>query len=321
MLGYFRKRIFQSFFLLLGVLSITFLIIHLAPGEPIDIYVTPEIDPAVVENIRTRLGLDKPIYVQFWSWLWRFVQGDFGMSLARHQPVVTIFKEALPPTLGLTIPALGLDLILGITIGIISAAKKYSVLDHALSFGTLFIYSMPGFWLALMLILIFSLKLGWLPCSQVTSFDSENLNLFHRLLDYGKHLIMPVIVLGLASAASTARFVRSNILEVLNQDFIRTARAKGLTEITILWKHALRNSLISVITLFGLSFPFLLGGAVVTEYVFAWPGMGRITVESIFARDYPVILATNFLAALMVILGNLIADVLYAIVDPRIKYS
>jgi peptide/nickel transport system permease protein len=192
-------------------------------------------------------------------------------------------------------------------------------MDHALTLGSLFIYSMPHFWLALMLILIFSLGLGWLPASQMHSVNASGLTAVEYFMDLLKHMIMPVFVLGIASAASTVRYMRSSMLEVIRQDYIRTARAKGLSERKVIWKHALRNALLPLITIIGLSFPFLLSGAVITEVVFAWPGMGRVTIDAIFSRDYPLIIANTFVAGIMVIGGNLLADVLYAAADPRVR--
>jgi peptide/nickel transport system permease protein len=235
--------------------------------------------------------------------------------------VVEILRETIPNTLVLTIWALLLDLILGVVIGVISAIRQYSWVDNTITVGALFIYSMPGFWLGLMLIILFSLKLGWLPASQMESVDAEYMTAFGRQVDRARHLILPVFVLGIASAASVARYMRGSLLEVIRQDYIRTARAKGLPERAVIFKHALLNAMIPIITLLGLYLPFLLSGAVVTETIFAWPGMGRLTIGAIFARDYPVVMAANLLAGIMVVGGNLLADVLYGIVDPRIRYD
>jgi peptide/nickel transport system permease protein len=217
--------------------------------------------------------------------------------------------------------ALVLDLVLGVIIGVISAVRQYTWVDNTITVGALFIYSMPGFWLGLMLIILFSLKLGWLPASQMESVDAEYLPLLERWVDRARHLVLPVFVLGIASAASVARYMRGSLLEVIRQDYIRTARAKGLPESKVIFKHALSNAMIPVITLLGLYLPFLMSGAVVTETIFAWPGMGRLTVGAIFARDYPIVMAANLIAGVMVVAGNLLADILYGIVDPRIRYE
>jgi len=305
--------------LVVGLLTITFFIIHLAPGDPTALYLTPEIDPKVADQLREKFGLNDPIYIQYFKWLWSVVRGDFGISFSMHRPVVEIVLTAIPNTLLLTFFALVFDIITGVLIGTISAVRQGTRLDYGLTIGALFVYSVPEFWLGLMLILIFSQLLGILPTSQMHSIDAEFLSPFAYLWDTVKHLIMPVFVLGIANAASTARYMRGSLLEVIRQDYIRTARAKGLGEKQVIWKHAMRNALIPVITIFGLSLPFLFSGAVVVETIFAWPGMGRIAVDAIFARDYPLIIANTFVVGTMVILGNLIADLLYAVVDPRIR--
>jgi peptide/nickel transport system permease protein len=248
-------------------------------------------------------------------------RGNFGVSFTAHRPVLDILREAIPNTLQLTLAALALDLVVGVVIGVISAIKRYAAVDHGITVSALFVYSMPSFWLGLMLILLFSLVLGWLPASQMQSIDADLFGFWHRLWDRLVHLIMPVFVLGIATAAGTARFMRGSLLEVVRQDYIRTARAKGLSERVVIFKHGLRNALIPIVTLTGLSLPFLLGGAVITETIFAWPGMGRVAVGAIFARDYPVVLAVNLIAALMVVMGSLLADIAYSLLDPRIRYD
>jgi peptide/nickel transport system permease protein len=210
---------------------------------------------------------------------------------------------------------------LGVLLGVIAAARQYSRVDHITSFVALFLYSMPGFWLGLMMVILFAMKLGWLPASQMESVDAEFLPFGERLVDRALHLVMPVFVLGIASAASVARYMRGSLLEVIRQDYVRTARAKGLSERRVVFGHALRNALLPIITLLGLYLPFLISGAVVTETIFAWPGMGRLTIDAIFSRDYPVVMAANLLAGVMVVFGNLLSDVLYGIADPRIRFE
>ncbi len=208
-----------------------------------------------------------------------------------------------------------------IALGIFSAIKQYSLADKFITLGSLIIYSVPGFWLALMLVLIFSVNLGWLPTSQTRSLDYELLSWFEKLLDLLWHLVLPVFVLGIASAAGTARYMRNRLLEVLSEEYILAARARGLKERAVILKHALRNALIPIVTIYGLTLPFLLGGAVIIENVFAWPGMGTLAVEAVRGRDYPIILATSMMGAVLVLLGNLLADVTYALVDPRVSYD
>jgi peptide/nickel transport system permease protein len=247
--------------------------------------------------------------------------------LAQSRPVFDVLKDALLNTLMLTSIALVLVFLIGILIGVVQAVRQYSFLDGFLSVTSLFFYSMPPFWLALMLMLIFSLKFHeWgipfaLPPTGITDVDYEFLNGAEKIVDRLKHLILPVSTLTLALAAGVSRYTRGQMLEVIRQDYIRTARAKGLPERRVIMKHALRNSLIPVITLLGLYLPFLFSGAVFVEVIFAWPGMGRVIVDAIFQRDYPVVMATSFIFAVLVVFGNLLADVLYAVVDPRIRYD
>ena len=321
MIRYIIRRILLSIPLVWALATVTFFIIRLAPGDPLALYYDPEIDPELMETIRARLGLDRPLHIQYVKWLGALLHGELGVSFSHHRPVADILRETIPNTLILTFCALALDLIVGVVIGVISAMRQYTWIDHGLTVGALFIYSMPGFWLGLMLIILFSLKLGILPASQMESVDAEYLGFWARLADRALHLVLPVFVLGIASAASVARYMRGSLLEVIRQDYIRTARAKGLGEGAVVFKHALGNALLPVITLLGLYLPFLMSGAVVTETIFAWPGMGRLTVGAIFARDYPIIMAANLIAGIMVVGGNLLADILYGVVDPRIRYD
>jgi len=318
MLNYIIKRLLISIAIILGVLSLTFTIIHLAPGDPSSLYVRPEIDPATVETIRQQMGLDQPFLTQYFCWIREFVTGNFGVSFSQMRPVGSIMWESILNTLQLTIFVFIFQLVVGILIGVISALKQNSKADHGLNSVLLFMYSVPGFWFALMLILIFSLKLGWLPSSQMKSLIVEN-GFFPQLIDRIKHLVLPVLVLSTPFIAYTARFVRGSLIEVLSQDYIRTARAYGLNEKKVIFQYAFKNSLLPLITLFGLYLPFILGGSVITENIFAWPGVGRITVNAIFSHDFPLILASNFVAALTVVVGNLFSDVLYTFADPRIR--
>ncbi len=315
------RRLLLAIPLLWALATITFFLVRLAPGDPLALYYNPEIDPSVMEAVRERLGLDQPIHIQYVKWLGALAQGELGVSFKHHRPVAEILAETLPNTLLLTGLALLFDLGLGVFLGVLAARHQYSRVDHGTSLLALFLYSMPGFWLGLMLIILFALKLGWLPASQMESVDAEFLPFFPRMLDRAAHLVMPVFVLGIASAASVARYMRSSLLDVIRQDFVRTARAKGLSERRVVYGHALRNALLPIITLLGLYIPFLISGAVVTETIFAWPGMGRLTIDAIFSRDYPVVMAANLLAGVMVVFGNLFADVLYGIADPRIRFE
>lgn len=319
------KRLLQAVPLLLGIAAVTFFIVHLAPGDPMDMFLDSasrrELDPEVVAAIREKWGLNDPLHVQFLHWIGNLATGDLGESFRYRRPVIDLILERVPFTLQLTLLALLFDGLVGIALGVLSAVKQYSTTDRVVTVGSLAIYSIPGFWLALMLVLVFSVQLGWFPTSQTRSLDYALLSGWGKLVDRLWHLVLPVFVLGVASAASTARYVRSRLLEVLSEDFVLAARARGLRERTVVLRHALRNALIPVITIYGLSLPFLLGGAVLIEEVFAWPGMGRLAVEAIGNRDYPLILATSMIAAVLVVLGNLLADVAYAAVDPRVSYE
>jgi peptide/nickel transport system permease protein len=324
---YILRRLVGAIPLLLGIATIIFFVLRLAPGDPTTFYFSPNIPPDVLDQLRHNLGLDQPLHIQYFRWVTSFFVGDFGYSFAQSRPVRDILLEALPNTLILTGSALVLVFIAGILIGVLQAVRQYSIFDSTSSVVSLFFYSMPSFWLALMLMLIFSLKAhqwGWpiaLPPTGMTSVDYEFMTFSERVWDRISHLILPVGTLTLALAAGVARYTRGAMLEVVRQDYIRTARAKGLPERTVVMKHALRNALLPVITLLGLYLPFLFSGAVFIEVIFAWPGMGRIIVDAIFQRDYPLIMATSFVFAVITVLGNLLADVLYGVADPRIRYD
>ena len=321
------RRLLGAIPLLLGIATIIFFVLNLAPGDPLAFYFNPNVPPEVMEQLRRNLGLDQPLHIQYFRWVTSFFRGDFGYSFAQSRPVGDIVFEALPNTLMLTGGALVLVFLIGILLGVLQAVRQYSIFDSTSSVLSLFFYSMPSFWLALMLMLLFSLKAsqwGWpiaLPPTGITSVDYEYLSAGGKVWDRITHLILPVGTLTHALAAGVARYTRGQMLEVIRQDYIRTARAKGLPERTIIMKHALRNSLLPVITLLGLYLPFLFSGAVFVEVIFAWPGMGRVIFDGIFQRDYPLVMATSFLFAVLVVLGNLIADVLYAVADPRIRYD
>lgn len=324
MIGYLVRRLLGAIPLLLGILTIIFFVVHLAPGDPTARFFNPNVSPEVIEQMRRNLGLDQPLHIQYWKWLTSFLSGDFGYSFGQMRPIGEILPEVLWNTMQLTLVSLVVIFAVGMLIGIVQAVRQYSLADNVLTFGALFFYSMPSFWFALMLILIFSRgqDAGWLfnwPASGMMSIDYDYLSAGAKAGDRIRHLTLPAIALGIGSAAGVARYMRGSMLEVIHQDFIRTARAKGLSERTVIFKHALRNALIPIITLVGLYLPFLLSGAVLVETIFAWPGMGRAIVEAILARDYPMVMATSFVIASLVVLGNLLSDVLYAVVDPRIR--
>jgi len=327
MAAFALRRLLGAIPLLLGIATIIFFVLNLAPGDPASLYFNPNVPPEVIEQVRRNLGLDQPVHVRYVRWLGAFFTGDWGQSFAQGRPVADILMEALPNTLILTGTALVLVFLFGIIAGVWQAVRQHSWSDRTLSIGALFFYSMPSFWLGLMLMLVFSLKAhewGWpiaLPPTGITSVEYEFMGAGEKIQDRIAHLILPVATLTLVLSAGIARYTRGQMLEVIRQDYIRTARAKGLPERRVILKHALRNSLLPVITLLGLYLPFLFSGAVFVEVIFSWPGMGRIIVDSIMQRDYPLVMATSFVFAVMVVLGNLVADLLYAIVDPRIGYE
>jgi len=326
--SYLVRRVLGAIPLVIGIATIVFFVINLAPGDPTQLLITPGMRAEVVEQMRANLGLDQPVHVRYVKWLAALARGDFGYSYSHARPVAAVIGEMLPNTLLLSACALLVAFVGGVLIGIVQAVRQYSLSDSVLSVVALFFYSMPSFWLALMLILVFALYARnywdwpiWFPASGPRSVDYEFLSAWGKLEDRAMHLALPVTSLSLVLAAGIARYTRGSMLEVIRQDYVRTARAKGLPESSVVFKHALRNALIPVITLLGLYLPVLFSGTVYIETVFAWPGMGKTIVDAITTRDYPVVMAASFIFAAMVVAGNLIADVLYAVVDPRIRYD
>ena len=300
------KRVLSIIPILLGVTIVVFTVLHLAPGCPAVAMLGYLICPEVLTRLREELGLDQPIFVQYFTWLSGIIRGDFGYSFRTHQPVLEMVWGRVPATLELTVTAMVLSILIAIPVGVISATKQYSILDHASMVGALFGVSMPVFWQGLMGILIFGFLLGWVPISERGTLS---------------HLILPAITLGTGQAALIVRLTRSSMLEVIRQDYTRTARSKGLAERIVIYKHALKNAIVPIVTVIALRIPILFGGAVITETVFAWPGMGRLMVLSIFTRDFPVIQGSVLIIATIVVLSNLLADILYVFLDPRIRYE
>jgi peptide/nickel transport system permease protein len=325
MLAYTIKRLLISVPMVLGIVTITFVMIRVAPGDPLDMYLEPQrqrqVDPEVIELLRQKYGLDQPVHIQYVRWISNVARGDFGESFRSRRPVGRMLAEAIPYTLQLTILATLFDAFFGILLGIIAAVKQYTALDKAVTMGSLVVYAIPGFWLALMMVMVFSVNLGWFPTSQTRSMDYEFLSFWGKMGDRLWHLALPVFVMGIGSAAGTARYVRNRLLDVLNADFVWAARARGFKERVVIVRHALRNALIPVITMYGMNLPYLLGGATVIETIFAWPGMGNMAVGGVGGRDYPVIMATTLIAAALTVAGNLLADITYAVVDPRVTYG
>ncbi len=319
MLAYLFQRILQALFLIWGVLTLMFFFIHAGPGDPMDRYFSPRISQETLTQIRQQFGFDQPVHVQYAKWLQQWLRGDWGYSLTQHRPVAHIFAEAIPATLQLTISVLILNLAFGLLLGAAAAYYRHGWLDHLLSNGLLAAYSMPSFWLGLMLILIFAVKLGWLPNSHAASLFVDEMDAWRVLQDRLRHLMLPMITLAVPGTAIMGRHVRENLIRALESNFVLLAKAKGLSSWQIMTRHALPHSLVPLVSLLGLSLAFLVGGAFLTEIIFAWPGMGRVTGEAILSRDYPVVLAATGLSATMVIAGNFVADLLYRFADPRIK--
>lgn len=320
MTNYILRRLLQAIPLLIGITLVTFMIMQLAPGDPMRAMIDPRVDPAELERLEQRLGLDRPAIVQYFSWLKEISTGNLGYSIKSGRAVFRSILDRLPATLYLTGTALSLSFLLGIPLGVLSATRRYSMLDHGLTVVSFLGISIPAFFFGLAMIFIFSLRLGLVPTSGFGTIAANYTGLT-LLKDRLIHLILPATVLAFAHLAQVMRHTRSSMLEVLSQDFVRTARAKGLNERVVIYKHAFRNALIPVITVFGLSIPFLFSGTFVTETIFMWPGMGRLAVDSVFARDYPIIMGINLFTSTLVLIGNLLADTMYAMTDPRIRYS
>lgn len=303
-----------------AVVTLTFFLIHLAPGTPFLPASERPADPAVIAALKARFGLDRPLPVQYVYYLRELARGDFGESFVQRRPVADALAGAIPNTLVLAGAALCVDFLLGLALGVYQAARARRAADVLLGNATLFLSSVPTFWLGLLLLLVFGQGLHWFPVGGVTDpVVHASLPLYGRLGDRLWHLALPALTLGLVGAAGTARYQRAAMLEAMGQDFVRTARAKGLSEAGVLLRHALRNALLPLITLFGLAFPFLLTGAVLTETVFAWPGMGRLAAEAILTRDHATVTAAALVAGVMVAVGSLLADLLLAVADPRIR--
>ena len=318
MAGYVARRLFQAVPILFGVAVISFSLIYLAPGDPIDRFRTPTIRPEQLQGLIRLYGLDKPLPEQFWSWLTTYVQvwrpEAWGYSFLDGQPVLFKIADRLPATLLLGASALALTVVVAIPLGILAAVKQYSFADRLISSLATIGYAIPSFLLGLYLLFFGGVVLGWFPLFGMESFGREG-----EPLDIGWHLVLPVTSLAVQQIAGWSRYVRAAMLEVLHQDFVRTAHAKGLPERRVTFKHALRNALIPVITLIGLTIPSLLAGAAITEAIFTWPGVGLMGVDAVAQRDYPVVLAFVMIGGIGVVLGNLLADVAYAVADPRIK--
>ena len=319
------RRFLLAIPLLIGITFVSFLVIHLAPGEPVEVQtgdLSVQSTAQARQALRELYGLDKPFHVQYWKWLTRVVQLDFGRSFQPDgRPVLTKIGERLPITLLLNAVEMLLIMAVAVPIGVLSATRQYSLFDKVTTIFVFVGFATPDFWLALLLMILFGVQLGWLPISGLRSLNSEYLAFWPQQWDFISHLILPVVVATFGGLAGFSRYMRQSMLEVVRQDYIQTARAKGLPEQIVIGKHALRNALLPVVTILGLSLPGLIGGSVIVESIFAIPGMGQLMVQAVFSRDYPLIMGNLVIVAGLTLAANLLADLAYGVVDPRIRMA
>ncbi len=315
MLQYIIKRILQAIPLLIGVSIIGFSMMHLAPGGPLAVYtLNPTITAQDIERIKIVFGLDQPVYIQYLKWAYGIFTGNWGNTFFGGRPVLDVILERIPATLLLMGSGMALAMVIGMCIGILGAVKRYSIFDYLATSGAMVALSFPTFWFGLMAIFIFSLKLGWLPSGGMYTLGGEE-----TILDLIRHLILPTMVLALVLVAQWSRYSRSSFLEVIHQDYIRTAKSKGLSPSRILLRHAFPNAVSPLIALAGVQLPWLFSGALITETIFSWPGMGRLFVDALTMKEYPILMGMVMITAMAVILGNLLADLINALIDPRIR--
>ena len=321
MLGYALRRCLFAVPLLIGITFVSFAVIHLAPGDPTEIQTGDlGINAQAVKQMRELYELDKPLHVQYWRWLRRIAYLDFGRSFSPDgRPVLDKIGERLPITLFLNILQLTIIVTFAVPIGVTSAVRQYSAFDKVTTVFVFIGFATPDFWLALLLMILFGVELGWLPISGLRSMNWEFLPFWRQQLDFLSHLILPVFVVTFGGLAGFSRYMRQSMLEVIRQDYIQTALAKGLANRVVIGKHALRNALLPIVTVLGLSLPGLIGGSVIVESIFAIPGMGQLMVQAVYERDYPVIMGHLVIVSTLTLVANLIADIAYSLVDPRIR--
>ena len=308
--------------LFIGITLVSFVVIHLAPGKPTDMMtdLNPKAGLEAKQRLEKLYGLDKPLHIQYWNWLTRLAVLDFGRSFSSdHELVLTKIARRLPITILINLLSLVIILVVAIPIGVYSATHQNSLFDRGATIFVFLGFATPSFWLALLLMILFGVQLGWLPISGLVSLDYQQLGPAARVWDRVSHLILPVLLSAFGGLAGMSRYMRANMLEVIRQDYITTARAKGLSERVVIYKHALRNALMPVITILGLSVPTLIGGSVIFETIFAIPGMGQLFYNSVMSRDYPVVMGGLVMGAILTLLGNLLADLGYALADPRVE--
>ncbi len=317
MFQYIVKRLLQAIPLLIGVSIIGFAMMHLAPGGPLAVYtLNPTITAQDIERIKHIFGLDQPLHIQYIKWAYGIFTGNWGFTFFGGRPVLDVILERFPATLLLMGSGMSLAILIGMLIGILGAVRRYSIFDYLATTGAMVALSFPTFWFGLMTIFLFSLKLGWLPSGGMYTLGGEE-----DILDLLRHLILPTVVLALVLVAQWSRYTRSSFLEIIHQDYIRTAKSKGLSGGRILFRHAFPNAVAPLIALAGIQLPWLFSGALVTETIFGWPGMGRLFVDALTMKEYPVLMGMVMITAIFVIIGNLLADVINALIDPRIRLA
>ena len=320
MFRFILRRIGASVLLLFLVLTATFFLIHIAPGEPSLLFDNPRISAERRQELREVYGLDQPLGLQYITWMGSVLRGDWGTSISLNRPAFDVLMERMPNTCLLVAAALIIEHVLGFLLGLIAAARAGSALDRQIRVVSLVLYSVPAFWFAILAVEVLTVRWPLFPTNQMRSDQAHLLPPLEQVLDILHHLALPALILGIARCGAIVRFVRNGLLDVLSQDYIRTARAKGLSPARVLWVHALRNSLIPLVQRFGLALPFLLSGSLVIEVVFAWPGVGFAIFQAMLQRDYPVILAATAMTGALVTMGNFLADLLHAWLDPRVRH-
>jgi len=311
-------RLLRAILVVAGVVTLTFALLHLAPGDPVQRLLGPAATPEQTAAARSALGLDRPVPVQYVAWVTHALRGDFGMSLAQGRPVARLLAEAWPATALLVILSIGLSWLFGILIGAWQSSTRRRALDALVSTGTVALNAMPGYWLGLALVMLFAYQLRWLPAFGAEGLDAEFLTDTERALDRARHLVLPLLTLTLIGLGGAARYTRAAMIDLSSAPFLLTARARGLSQVQVVLRHQLRNALIPIVTLLGLSLPALFSGAVFVEAIFAWPGVGHVLVQAVQARDYPVVMAAATLSSTLVVAGNLLAEWVVSFADPRV---
>lgn len=321
MKNYIIRRILQMIPVFIGIIFILFILLELSPGTPVSNMMNPKMTAEQKQELLTKMGYDRPWFERFITWFKEAAQGNLGESVKHKKPVTEVIKDFIGPTLLLSLTSLIFAVVIGIPIGILSATKQYSFADNALTVFSLIGISLPAFFFALLLLKYFSVEMKIFPLFGLQNATLRTNSFFVKFTDTAWHLVLPTLVLGLSQAATFMRYTRSSMLEVIRQDYIRTARSKGLKEKVVIYKHALRNAMIPIVTLLAFSIPGLLSGAVMTETIFALPGLGKISVDAAMTKNIPLILGINAMSSMLVLLSTLIGDIMYAVVDPRVRYD